>query len=275
MGLICKSNEQIFQMTTKIITKATPEKYKRVNSILVSQPPPLPNVKTPFHDLEVKYKLKVDYRAFNHVEGTAEKEFRKLKIRPESYKCIIFNSKYGIENFFRIAEEMRAKISPDTKYFCVTEGVANYLQKFIHYRKRKVFIGEKHISDIANYLMKHKNETFLVPVSNLGNKSVTEWLDTTKLKYIEAEMYRTVSSDLSDLSDIKYDLLAFFSPQSVASLFENFPDFVQEETRIAVYGESTAKAMEAYNLRLDILAPQPDAPSMPGAIEKYLMNSNK
>ncbi|HMY83533.1 MAG TPA: uroporphyrinogen-III synthase [Saprospiraceae bacterium] len=262
-------------MTTKISTSLKTAKLKRVNSILVSQPPPPPNTKNAFNDLETKYNLKVDYRAFNHVEGVSEKEFRKLRIRPDEYNCVIFNSKHGIENFFRLAEEMRMKISPDTKYFCLTESVANYLQKFIHYRKRKVFVGNKTMQDISAALMKHKNETFLVPISNLGNKPVTEWLTTTKLKFQEAEMYRTVSSDLSDLSDIKYDMLAFFSPQSLSSLFENFPDFVQEETRIAAFGKSTCEAVEYYKLRLDVAAPQPDAPSMPGAIEKYLLNSNK
>ncbi len=131
------------------------------------------------------------------------------------------------------------------------------------------------MQDIATALMKHKNETFLVPISNLGNKQVTEWLVQSKLKFQEAEMYRTVSSDLSDLSDIKYDMLAFFSPQSLSSLFENFPDFVQEETRIAAFGKSTCQSVSDYKLRLDVAAPQPDAPSMPGAIEKYLVNSNK
>jgi len=262
-------------MTTKISTSAKSTKLKRVNSILVSQPPPPANTKTAFNELETKYGLKVDYRAFNHVEGVTEKEFRKSKIRPEEFNCIIFNSKFGIEHFFRIAEEMRVKISPETKYFCLTESVANYLQKFIHYRKRKVFIGQKIMQDMSSSLMKHKNETFLVPMSNLGNKPVTEWLTTAKIKFKEAEMYRTVSSDLSDLSDIKYDMLAFFSPQSLNSLFENFPDFVQEETRIAAFGKSTCEAVENYNLRVDVAAPQPDAPSMPGAIEKYLLLSNK
>ncbi|MCO6461427.1 MAG: uroporphyrinogen-III synthase [Saprospiraceae bacterium] len=262
-------------MTTKISTLSKTANLKRVNSILVSQPPPPPNTKNAFNDLETKYNLKVDYRAFNHVEGVTEKEFRKEKIRTDEYNCVIFNSKYGIENFFRISEEMRIKISPDTKYFCLTESVANYLQKFIHYRKRKVFVGTKTMQDIASSLMKHKNETFLVPMSNLGNKQVTEWLTQAKLKFKEAEMYRTVSSDLSDLSDIKYDMLAFFSPQSLSSLFENFPDFVQEETRIAAFGKSTCQSVLDYNLRLDVAAPQPDAPSMPGAIEKYLIKSNK
>ena len=259
-------------MSTKSTTK---EKARRVNSILVSQPEPLSNALIPYHDLEKKYSLKVDFRPFIHVEEVSEKDFRKYRIRPDEYKFVIFNSKFGIENFFRLAEEMRVKISPDTKYFCLTEAVANYLQKFILYRKRKVFVGEKTMQDLASYLMKHKNEKFLVPKSNLGNKIITEWLDKNKLNYQEAEMYRTVSSDLSDLADIKYDLLAFFSPQGVQSLFDNFPDFVQGETRIAAYGNSTQKAVEDFKLRLDIIAPQPDAPSMPGAIAKYLTDSNK
>jgi uroporphyrinogen-III synthase len=262
-------------MPTK--TKANPSdtKLKKVLTLLVSQPEPSSQALVAYTDLEKKYGIRVDFRPFIHVESIPEKEFRKNRIRLDEHRFIIFNSKFGIDNFFRLAEEMRGKISPDTRYFCLTEAVANYLQKFILYRKRKVFIGEKAMSDLQHNFTKYKAETFLVPMSNLGNKVVTQWLDDNKLKYLEAEMYRTVSSDLSDLADIKYDMLAFFSPQGLQSVFDNFPDFVQEETRIACFGSTTCKAAEDLGLRVDIRAPQPDAPSMTGAIAKYLTESNK
>lgn len=263
-------------MVSKSVAKANPETYKKVNTILVTQPEPTsPLIKNPFEDLEKRYGVKIDFRSFIHVEDVPEKEFRKNRIRLEEYNCVIFNSKIAIENFFRLSEEMRSKISPETKYFCITEAVANYLQKFILYRKRKVFVGTKSMQDLANYLNKHKHETFLVPMSNLGNKSITNYLDKAKIKYQDAEMYKTVSSDLSDLSDIKYDMLAFFSPQALQSVYDNFPDFSQDETRIAVYGKSTLLAAQSFGLTINVEAPHPDAPSMPGAIELYLQKSNK
>lgn len=262
-------------MSIKSVASANNTKVKRVNTLLVSQPVPPTQALFPYTELANKYGLKVDFRPFIHVEDVPEKEFRKYRIRPDEYKFVIFNSKFGIENFFRLSEEMRLKISPDTKYFCLTEAVANYLQKFILYRKRKVFVGEKSMHDLNGYLNKYKNETFLVPRSNLGNKVITQWLDDNKIKYQEAEMYRTISSDLSDLADIKYDMLAFFSPQGVQSLFDNFPEFIQGETRIAAYGPTTCKAVEGFDLRVDVIAPQPDASSMPGAISQYLQESNK
>jgi uroporphyrinogen-III synthase len=248
------------------------EQYREIKTILVSQPKP---ERSPYYDIEKKYKLTIDWRSFIHVEGVSEKEFRKNRIRPDEYTSIIFTSKNAIDNFFRICEEMRIKMSPETKYFCVTETIANYLQKFIIYRKRKVFAGKKKIDDLINYFTKHKaGEKFLLPNSNLGSKDVVSFLEKNKIQFTEVLMYKTLSSDLSDLSDVTYDVLVFFSPQGIESLFENFPNFKQNNTRIAVFGQSTLQAVLDKKLYPNIVAPSPEAPSMSMALEIYLQKSN-
>jgi len=246
--------------------------YKPIRTILVSQPKP---ERSPYYELEQKYGIQIDWRPFIHVEGVPEKEFRKTRIRPDEYSAVILTSKNSIEHYFRICEEMRIKVSPEMKFFCLSEAIANYLQKFIVYRKRKVFVGKRNIEDLATPLQRHKQtEKFLLPCSNLGSKEVVTYLDDIKLPFQEAMMYRTVSSDLSDLSDITYDVLVFFSPLGIQSLFENFPDFKQNETRIAVYGNSTSQAVEDRKLTINIKAPTPEAPSMTMALENYLRHSN-
>jgi len=247
-------------------------KLMKVKSILVSQPKP---ERSPFFDLGEKYKLKIDFRPFIHVEDVTEKEFRKTRIRPEEFKTVIFSSRNSIEHFFRISEEMRVKISPDTRYFCLSEAVANYLQKFIVYRKRKVFVGKRSIQDLGNALNKYKTEKFLLPCSNLGSKPIVKYLTENNFDFQEAMMYRTVASDLSDLRDITYDVLVFFSPLGIESLYENFPQFKQNETRIAVYGKSTQRAVEENGLEINISAPAPETPSMTMALEKYIKIANQ
>ncbi|MDX1683896.1 MAG: uroporphyrinogen-III synthase [Saprospiraceae bacterium] len=245
---------------------------KPIRTILISQPKP---ERSPYYELEQKYGVQIDWRPFIHVEGVSEKEFRKTRIRPDEYSAIILTSNYAIEHFFRMCEEMRIKMPQDTKYFCLTEAIANYLQKFIVYRKRKVFVGHRKIEDLASAFNKHKaNEKFLLPCSNLGSKQVTAWLDENDVDYSEAMMYRTVSSDLSDLADITYDALVFFSPLGIDSLFDNFPDFKQNETRLAVFGKSTTKAVLDRALEVNIKAPTKEAPSMTMALENYLKESN-
>ncbi|HQU60133.1 MAG: uroporphyrinogen-III synthase [Phaeodactylibacter sp.] len=252
--------------------KVKQEAYKPVKTILVSQPKP---ERSPYYELEKKYGLQIDWRPFIHVEGVSAKEFRRSRIRPEEYTAVILTSKNAVDHFFRMCEELRIKMSQDTKYFCLTEAIANYLQKFIIYRKRKVFIGKRTIQDLAPSLKKHKNEKFLLPCSNLGAKEVSEFLESSGVTWQDAMMYMTVSSDLSDLSDVTYDVLVFFSPLGITSLYENFPDFKQNETRIAVFGNSTSKAVEERGLTINIKAPAPEAPSMTMALEKYLQMSNK
>ena len=246
--------------------------YKKIESILVSQPKP---ERSPYYELEKKYGLQIDWRPFIHVEGVSSKEFRKNRIRPDEYSAIVFTSKNAVDHFFRICEEMRIRMSQDTKYFCLTEAIANYLQKFIVYRKRKVFVGKRSIYDLAPALKKHKaNEVFLLPCSNLGAKTVSKFLNDNSFNWQDAMMYRTVSSDLSDLSDVTYDVLVFFSPLGIQSLYENFPDFKQNETRIAAFGNSTSKAVTERGLTINIKAPAPETPSMTMALEKYLQKSN-
>jgi uroporphyrinogen-III synthase len=260
-------------MSLSMSVTATVEKYKKVKSVLVTQPKP--QLKSPYFDLEQKYGLKVDFREFTHVEALDIKEVRRQRVNPGEFSSVIFNSKNAIDHFFRCSKEMRVNMSEDTKYFCLTETIANYLQKFIVYRKRKVFVGNKTIDDLKNYFVKHRDkETFLLPCSNYGSKDVTKYLDTINVKYQEVVMYQTVSSDLSDLSDVTYDVLVFFTPQAILSLFENFPDFKQNETRIAVSGNQTAQAVREKGLTINI-QPTTDLPSMTMALENYIKIANK
>jgi uroporphyrinogen-III synthase len=254
-------------------TSEAKQVYKRVNTILVSQPKP---ERSPYYSLEQKYGIQIDWRPFIHVEPVLEKEFRKNRVKLDEFTAVILTSKNSIENFFRLCEEMRVKMSQSTKYFCLTEAIANYLQKFIVYRKRKVFVGQRHIEDLGAALEKHREtEKILLPCSNLGSKDVVSYLEEHNFNFQDLMMYKTVSSDLSDLSDITYDVLVFFSPLGIKSLYENFPDFKQNETRIAVFGNSTSRAVEEKGLEINIKAPAPETPSMTMALERYLKLSNK
>ena len=252
--------------------KAVGETFMKVKSILISQPRP---EHSPYYELEKKYGLQIDWQPFIHVEGVSFKEFRKTRIKVDEYSSIILTSKNAIDHFFRICEEMRIKMPQDTKYFCLSEAIANYLQKFIVYRKRKVFTGKRQIQDLKPYLLKHKDtEKFLMPCSNLGSQDVSAFLTELELDWQDAMMFKTVSSDLSDFSDVTYDVLVFFSPLGIKSLYENFPDFRQNETRFAVYGKSTQKAVLEHGLTINIEAPLPETPSMTMALDRYLQFSN-
>ncbi len=248
------------------------DSYKAVRTVLISQPEP---ARSPYFELAQKWGLQIDWRQFIHVEAVSEKEFRRNRIRPDDFTAIIFTSKNSVDHFFSICEVMRSKMSQDTKYFCLTKAIADYLQKFIIYRKRKVFVGVRNIEDLESYFIKHREkEKFLLPCSNLGAIEVVEYLEKMKVNFKDVMMYKTVSSDLTDLSDVTYDILVFFSPLGIESLFENFMDFKQNDTRIAVFGETTAKAALDRNLNINIY-PSKDNPSMAGAIEEYLKKSNK
>lgn len=249
------------------------ESYDKIESILISQPKP---ERSPYFDIAEKWGIKIDWRQFIKVEAVTEKEFRKNRLRPDEFTAIIFTSKLSIEHFFRMCEEMRVKMSQQTKYFCLTEAIANYLQKFIIYRKRKVFVGTRKIADLSTAFNKHKaNEKFLLPCSNLGSTDVVTYLKENEVNYQEAMMYRTVSSDLSDLKDITYDCLVFFSPLGIESLYENFPKFKQNKTRLAIYGQKTSAAVLDKGLDINIKAPSPETPSMSMALTNYLNKSNK
>jgi uroporphyrinogen-III synthase len=244
---------------------------EKVKTILVSQPKPSTE-KSPYHDLADKYKLKIDFRPFIFVEPVTAAEFRQQRINIAEYTGIIFTSRNAIDNFFRLCEETRVTVSENLKYFCISEATAFYLQKYIVYRKRKVFVGKVKFSELMDIIKKHKQEKYLLPCSDLLKPSIPESLNAANINYVKAMMYRTVCSDLSDLSDVKYDMLVFFSPGGIESLFKNFPDFKQNNTRIAVFGPTTANAAEEAGLRIDVLAPNPKAPSMTMAIEQYILS---
>ncbi len=249
-----------------------PKALKPVRTILVSQREPERN---PFARLEKKYDLQIDWRPFIEVKGLTEKDFRKERIRPDEFSAIIFTSKLAIEHFFRICKAMRIEMSQDTKYYCMTEAIANYLQKFIIYRKRKVFFGQRTIQDLAPTLKKHRSkEKFLLPTGNLGSEFVSAYLDENKFDWTPAIMYQTVSADLSDLENVFYDVLIFYSPLGINSLYENFPTFEQKATRLAVAGRKTTKACEEHGLVVDISPLPPKVPSMEMALDNYLKESN-
>lgn len=245
-----------------------------VQSILVSQPRP-ENEKSPYFALADKYKLKIDFRSFIHVEGIEGQEFRKERINLADHTGIILTSRNAVDHYFRIAEEMRYTVPDSMKYFCISEAVAYYLQKYVVYRKRKIFHGKRTIKDMTDILKKHKTEKFLVPCSDIQRKIIPQQLDELGLDYTNATLYKTVCSDLSDLEDVKYDMLVFFSPSGIESLYKNFPKFEQNGTKIAVYGNTTATAVEKAGLRIDVRAPQPEFPSMTMAIEKYVKDGKK
>lgn len=246
----------------------------KIKKILVSQPKPC-SERSPYFDLAEKLNLQIDFRSFIYVEGVTGKEFRQQKINILDYTAVIFTSKTAADHFFRIAEEMRITIPDTMKYFCITESVALYLQKFIVYRKRKIFFGKSKLEDLMEVIAtKHKDEKFLVSLSDKYKKDIPEVLDKYGLDYKIAILYKTVSSDLSDLSNVNYDILVFFSPSGIMSLLKNFPDFEQNGTRIASFGKSTAQAVKDAGLRLDIEVPQPQLPSMTMALEDYIKKYN-
>ena len=241
----------------------------KVKTILVSQPEPS-SEKSPYNRLQNKHKLTIDFRPFIHVEGVDAKEVRQQKIDFKNYDNIILTSRNAVDHFFRLCKEMRYSVPNTTKYFCLSEAVAYYLQKYVVYRKRKIYVGKGKIEDLENVLNKFETETFLFPTSDTLKKDVPNFLDNIKLRWTRAILYRTVVSDLSDLRDVYYDILVFFSPSGIESLFKNFPDFKQNKTRISAYGNSTIKAAEDAGLTVQIKAPTPASPSMTMAIEQYV-----
>lgn len=246
----------------------------KIKKILVSQPKPS-TPKSPYFELAEKNNVKVDFRQFIQVEGITAKDFRQQKINILDHTAIVFTSRTAIDHFFRIAEEVRTPIPDDMKYFCISEATAFYLQKYIVYRKRKIFHSTGKFADLVDVMKKHKEERFLVPLSDIHKQEIPELLNKSKLKYTKAIFYRTVSSDLSDIKEIDYDMLVFFSPSGITSLFHNFPDFEQNDIVIASFGPATAKAVTEAGLRLDIQAPMPQAPSITAALDMYIKQNNK
>lgn len=246
----------------------------KIKTILVSQPEPKME-NSPYSRLIDKEKVKVDFRPFIHVEGVDAKGVRQQKIDLNNYTAIILTSRNAVDHFFRIAEEMRFKVPDTMKYFCQSEAVAYYLQKYVVYRKRKIYVGKMNFSDLVHLFKKYKEEKFLLPSSDVLNHEVPEKLDQLGVDWTRGIFYKTVISDLSDLRDVYYDVLVFFSPSGIESLLKNFPDFEQNDTRIAVFGNSTVDAATGAGLRIDIKAPTPDTPSMTMALQKYITTANK
>ena len=246
----------------------------KVKTILVSQPEPSSD-KSPYSRLKEKHKLTVNFRPFIHVEGVSGKEVRQQKIDFNNFQNIILTSRNAVDHFFRLCKEMRFTVPDSTKYFCQSEAVAYYLQKYVVYRKRKIYVGTRSIKDLESTFKKFAKESYLFPTSDQLKPEVPEFFDQLKINWKRAILYRTVVSDLSDLRDVYYDILVFFSPSGIESLFKNFPDFKQNNTRIAVYGNSTIQAAEEAGLKINIHAPTPETPSMTMAIEKYVEKVNK
>jgi uroporphyrinogen-III synthase len=246
----------------------------KVKTILVSQPEPKVE-NSPYFDLQEKQRVKIDFRPFIHVEGVSAKEIRLQKVDLSSYTAIILTSRNAVDHFFRVADEMRFKVPDTMKYFCQSEAVAYYLQKYVVYRKRKIYVGKRNFTDLSPLIKKYKDEKFLLPTTDKVKPQVPEALNNLGIVWKQATFYKTVISDLSDLADVYYDVLVFFSPSGIESLFHNFPDFQQKDTRIAVFGNTTIKAVENKGLRVDIAAPTPEMPSMTMALEKYIQLANK
>lgn len=255
------------------MTETMNDRMNKVKSILVSQEAPAdPN--SPYLKLAEKYNLKIDFRPFIQVEPVDIKEFRKQKVDILEHSAIIFNSRNAVDHFFQICAELKIEMPADMKYFCINEQTSNYLQKYIVIRKRKIFSGSRDTSELLEIIKKHKNEKFLFPCSDIRKSDIPDFLRENGYNFSEAVIYHTVASNLSDLTNVYYDILAFFSPSGINSLLLNFPDFKQNNTRIAAFGSTTAQAVKDAGLILDIEAPQPNAPSMTGALELYIVKAN-
>jgi uroporphyrinogen-III synthase len=246
----------------------------KVKSILVTQPKPEAE-KSPYFDLAKKHNLKIDFRAFIQIEPIHAIEFRKNRIPILDYTAVILTSRNAADHFFRICAELRIVVPESMKYFCVSESTAYYLQKYVIYRKRKIFFGKQTISDLIEVIKKHNDPKYLVPCTDIHKQEIFDELDANNIKYTKAVIYKTVAADLSDLANVNYDVLVFFSPSGIKSLLKNFPKFKQNNTRIAAFGPTTAQAVIDAGLRLDIQAPIPAAPSMTMALEQYIKKANK
>lgn len=248
------------------------EKFQRVQNILIAQKKPT-NAAS-YEKIENKYGVRIDFVPFHSLEGYNEREYRNQRIYPTDYTAIIFTGRTAIDHFFRLCKDMRLKMPDTMKYFCASENTANYLQKFINYRKRKVFHGTRRIEEMKASILRNKDEKFFLPCSEGGNLKVKSFFDELEIPVQEAEMYRTVYTDLKDLKDIKYDIIAFFTSKEINALFSNFPEFQQEDRRICVYGKHVTKAVTDRGMNIHITAGTPEAPSIAVALEKYLKVAN-
>jgi uroporphyrinogen-III synthase len=251
-------------------------RQKKVESILVTLSNPLKDGKksTPYDRLQDRYGVKVDFRNFIAVDGLTHKEFRKQKIDILDHTAIVFTSRNAVDHFFRLCEGLRIEMPAEMKYFCISEQTANYLQKYITIRKRKIFTGERTAADLEPLIIKHKKEKFLYPCSNIRIDSIPNMFENNNVPLTEAIIYETGPADLSDLTDVFYDVICLFSPSAVEALDQNFPNWQQKNTRLAAFGPTTAQAILDKGWFLDIQAPLPNAPSMTGALEVYIKEAN-
>lgn len=247
----------------------------KIKKVLVSQPKPA-SEKSPYYDIAEKYGVKIDFRPFIKVECLSAKEFRQQKVSILDYTAVVFTSRHAIDHFFHLCTELRVTIPETMKYFCVSETIALYIQKYVQYRKRKIFFGSTgRFTDLLPSILKHKTEKFLVPVSDVHTDEIKNLLDKNKIQHSEAVMYRTVSNDFGTNEDFDYDMLIFFSPSGVNSLKKNFPDFDQKDIKIGTFGSTTAQAVRDAGFRLDLEAPSVKAPSMTAALDLFIKETNK
>lgn len=245
----------------------------KIKRILISQPKP-ESEKSPYFDIVKNHKVEIDFKAFIHVEGIPASEFRKQRIDLSQYTCIILNSKNAVDHYFRMASEMRYTVPERNKYFCLTEAIALYLQKYIVYRKRKIFFAQQGINELVEPIKKNKDEKFLFPCSDKHTDKITEFLDASQINYIKGIFYKTVSSNMKDVNLSSYDMVCFFSPNGIESLFENFPNFKQGNLLIAVFGPTTFASAQSKGLKVYLAAPLPKAPSMAMALDLFLKEAN-
>ena len=247
----------------------------KIKKVLVSQPKPASD-KSPYYDIAEKYGVEIDFRPFIKVESLSAKEFRQQRVSILDHTAIVFTSRHAIDHFFNLCTELRVAIPETMKYFCTSEQIALYIQKYVQYRKRKVFFGATgKFADLLPSIVKHNSEKYFVPLSDVHNDEIKTALDAKKIQHTEAVMYRTVSNDFGADEKFDYDMLLFFSPAGITSLLKNFPDFDQKDVAIGCFGPATAKAVKDAGLRLDLEAPTVEAPSMTAALDKFIAEHNK
>jgi uroporphyrinogen-III synthase len=242
----------------------------KIKNILVSQPQPTEFEKSPYADIARKFNVNITFRKFIKIEGIPAKEFRKDRINLPDFTAVIFTSRNAVDHYFRISKEMRFDVPETMKYFSISESTAYYLQKYVQFRKRKIFHSKENFSNLIELIKKHKSEKFLLPCSDIHKLEIPKMLDDNKIQYKKAIIYRTLASDLSDIDITQYDMLVFFSPSGIKSLFKNFPEFEQGDTAIGAFGSTTHKAVKDASLKLNVPAPTQTAPSMTMAIEQFL-----
>ena len=247
----------------------------KINKVLVSQPKPASD-KSPYFDIAEKYGVEIVFRPFIKVESLSAKEFRQQKVSILDHTAIVFTSRHAIDHFFTLCTELRVTIPETMKYFCTSEQIALYIQKYVQYRKRKVFFGATgKFADLVPSIVKHNSEKYFVPLSDVHTDEIKTALDAKKIQHTEAVMYRTVSNDFTPEEKFDYDMLLFFSPAGIQSLLKNFPEFDQKDMAIGCFGPATAKAVKDAGLRLDLEAPTVEAPSMTAALDKFIAENNK